>query len=122
MPQAFFIAMTFCMMLLTTSTWLLTRGIGYSNKVAFCAGLITLSCLSLASLSYYIRMDLLFISLLNFSYLCFYRAWKKESAPIWLIFAFLFLALACLSQTSFLCSSFYCLFLFPHLDKQTKPY
>ncbi len=101
MPQALLITTVLCFMLFTTSTWILTRGLGYSNNVAFGAGLITISCLAFASLSYYIRMDLLFVSLLNFSYFCFYRAWKKENAPIWLIFAFLFLALACLAQTLF---------------------
>ncbi len=98
MPLALFITNLLCSLFFVASTWLFARGLGLSKKIAFSAGLILLSCLFLASQTYYINTYILFASFLNLSYLCFYRAWKKESAPIWLIFAFLFLALASLSQ------------------------
>lgn len=99
MPQAFFGASIIFSVLFTASTWLLARGLGYSAKTAFLSGLIVLSMFFLAGFTNYSRMDLLFASLINFSCLCFFRAWQKNSAPIWLIFAFLFLCLASLTGT-----------------------
>lgn len=99
MPQAFFGASIIFAVLFAASTWLLARGLGYSSKTAFLSGLIVLSMFFLAGFTNYSRMDLLFASLINLSCLCFFRAWQKDSAPIWLIFAFLFLCLASLTGT-----------------------
>ena len=99
MPQAFFGASILFAVLFTASTWLLARGLGYSAKTAFLSGLIVLSVFFLAGFTNYSRMDLLFAALLNLSYVCFFRAWQKNSAPVWLIFAFLFLCLAALTAT-----------------------
>lgn len=99
MPQAFFGASILFAVFFVASTWILARGLGYSGKVAFAAGLITLSMFFLASFTNYTRMDLLFAGFLNLSYVCFYRAWQKKSAPIWLLFAFLFLCFASLTST-----------------------
>ncbi len=99
MPQAFFGSSILFAMLFVASTWILARGLGYSNKIAFTAGLILLSTFFLAGFTNYTRMDLLFAAFLNLSYVCFFRAWQKKSAPIWLIFAFLFLCFAALTST-----------------------
>lgn len=99
MPQAFFGASILFAIFFAASTWILARGLGYSGKIAFAAGLITLSMFFLASFTNYTRMDLLFAGFLNLSYVCFFRAWQKQSAPIWLLFAFLFLCFASLTST-----------------------
>lgn len=99
MPQAFFGASIIFAVLFTASTWILARGLGFGGKVAFLAGLISLSMFFLAGFTNYTRMDLLFAAFLNLSYVCFFRAWQKNSAPIWLIFAFLFLCFASLTAT-----------------------
>lgn len=99
MPQAFFGASILFAVFFVASTWILARGIGYSKKVAFAAGLLALSMFFLASFTNYTRMDLLFAGFLNLSYVCFFRAWQKKSAPIWLLFAFLFLCFASLTST-----------------------
>lgn len=99
MPQAFFGSSILFAMFFVASTWILARGLGYSNKIAFTAGLILLSTFFLAGFTNYTRMDLLFAAFLNLSYVCFFRAWQKKSAPIWLIFAFLFLCFATLTST-----------------------
>lgn len=108
MPQAFFGASILFAVFFVASTWILARGLGYSKKVAFTAGLLTLSMFFLASFTNYTRMDLLFAGFLNLSYVCFYRAWQKKSAPIWLLFAFLFLLFASLTST-------FIVFLFPFI-------
>ncbi len=99
MPQAFFGASILFAVFFIASTWILARGLGYSRKIAFAAGLLTLSMFFLASFTNYTRMDLLFAGFLNLSYVCFFRAWQKKSAPIWLLFAFLFLCFATLTST-----------------------
>ncbi len=99
MPQAFFGASILFAVFFVASTWILARGLGYSGKIAFTAGLLALSMFFLASFTNYTRMDLLFAGFLNLSYVCFYRAWQKKSAPIWLLFAFLFLCFASLTST-----------------------
>lgn len=99
MPQAFFGASILFAVFFIASTWILARGLGYSSKIAFTAGLLALSMFFLASFTNYTRMDLLFAGFLNLSYLCFFRAWQKKSAPIWLFFAFLFLCFASLTST-----------------------
>lgn len=99
MPQAFFGASILFAVFFTASTWILARGLNYSGKVAFAAGLLALSMFFLASFTNYTRMDLLFAGFLNLSYVCFFRAWQKNSAPVWLLFAFLFLCFAALTST-----------------------
>lgn len=99
MPQAFFGASVLFAVLFVASTWILARGLGYNSKTAFLSGLIVLSMFFLAGFTNYTRMDLLFTAFLNLSYVCFFRAWQKDSAPVWLIFAFLFLCLASLTAT-----------------------
>lgn len=99
MPQAFFGASVLFAMLFSASTWVLARALGYSSKTAFASGLIALSVFFIAGFANYSRMDLLFVSFLNLSYACFYRAWQKKYAPFWLIFAFLFLSFASLTST-----------------------
>lgn len=108
MPQAFFGASILFAVFFIASTWILARGLGYSSKIAFAAGLLALSMFFLASFTNYTRMDLLFAGFLNLSYLCFFRAWQKKSAPIWLFFAFLFLCFASLTST-------FIAFLFPFI-------
>lgn len=108
MPQAFFGASILFAVFFVASTWILARGLGYSKKVALTAGLLTLSMFFLASFTNYTRMDLLFAGFLNLSYVCFYRAWQKKSAPFWLLFAFLFLLFASLTST-------FIVFLFPFI-------
>lgn len=108
MPQAFFGASILFAVFFVASTWILARGLGYSQKVAFTAGLLTLSMFFLASFTNYTRMDLLFAGFLNLSYVCFFRAWQKKSAPVWLLFAFLFLCLASLTST-------FIVFIFPFI-------
>lgn len=99
MPQAFFGASVLFAMLFGASTWILARALGYSPKTAFASGLIALSVFFIAGFANYSRMDLLSVSFLSLSYACFYRAWQKKYAPVWLIFAFLFLSFASLTST-----------------------
>lgn len=94
--QIFFFSASLTTILFTASIWLLARGIGYSKEVAFASGLITLCLLASLGFSFIISASLLTMAAINISLLCFYRAWKKSFAPLWLLAAFSFTAIAML--------------------------
>ena len=123
MPQAFFGSSILFAMLFVASTWILARGLGYSNKIAFTAGLILLSTFFLAGFTNYTRMDLLFAAFLNLSYVCFFRAWNKKIRTDLAYFRIPFpLLRSPYFNTDGIHPSIDRFFLFLHLDRKIQTY
>lgn len=101
MPQLFFVGIALSTMLFVALTWLFARALGFDKRVAFASGLLLLSTFYFIGLTHYPRMDMLFSSVILAAFLCFYKGWVKQSAPVWLTFAFLLTGLACLMKGPF---------------------
>ena len=95
-PMAMFLAVAISHALFTGSVWALARGTGHDRRVALAAGFLTLCCIYVSGTACYLRMDLLFSSLIILAMTCLYRGWIKSCAPFWLGAGFLLLGLSTL--------------------------
>lgn len=82
---------------LTATLWL-ARLLGLGREHRLATGLVLLTTFYVVGLTHYLRMDLLFASLIVAAEVCLFKAWHKECAPWWTALGFLLMALAVLTK------------------------
>lgn len=93
LPLASALAALFLILL----TWGLARATSNDRRIAFAAGLVLLSSLTLMGLPRIAGSDMLFASIMTLSGVCLYKGWMKTFAPLWLFAGFALIALSALA-------------------------
>lgn len=82
---------------LAATLWL-TRLLDLSKELRFGVGALLLTTFYFVGLTHYVRMDLLFASLIIASEVCFFKAWKREVAFGWTTAGFFLAAVAVITK------------------------